>query len=172
MDVFYFNPNIAPQEEYARRLSEQKRLLEQMPLPEAVGCIEGEYDPEAFTAIARGKESQSEGGERCFACYALRLAETARLAKAGGYDFFTTTLSISPHKNAAALDALGKKIAARAGVAYLPLDLKKRGGYQRSIELSAQYGLYRQDYCGCIYSQEQARQRRLGKAQERETELG
>lgn len=113
---------------------------------------EGDYAPARFFEIAKGLEQCPEGGERCFACYELRLRETARLAQAGGYDYFTTTLSISPLKNAAKLNEIGEKMAAEYGVAWLPSDFKKRDGYKRSIELSKEYDLYRQDYCGCVYS--------------------
>lgn len=120
-----------------------------------IEVIEGDYVPECFYEIARGLEKCPEGGERCFACYELRLRETAKRAQAGGYDYFTTTLTISPLKNAAKLNEIGEKLAAEYGTAWLPSDFKKRGGYKRSIELSREYGLYRQDYCGCVYSRRQ-----------------
>ncbi|MCM1267926.1 MAG: epoxyqueuosine reductase QueH [Bacteroidales bacterium] len=129
------------------------------------GCqirvVEGDYEPARFFEMAKGLEACPEGGERCFACYALRLRETAERAKAGQYDYFTTTLSISPLKNAAKLNEIGEKLAAAYGVAWLPSDFKKRDGYKRSIELSKEYDLYRQDYCGCVYSRmERERQKR------------
>ena len=114
--------------------------------------LEGDYEPDRFFQIAKGLEACPEGGERCFACYELRLLETAKRARAGNYDYFTTTLSISPLKNAAKLNEIGEKLAASCGVAWLPSDFKKRDGYKRSIELSKEYELYRQDYCGCVYS--------------------
>lgn len=117
-----------------------------------IAVVEGDYAPARFFEIAKGLEQCPEGGERCFACYELRLRETARLAQAGGYDYFTTTLSISPLKNAIKLNEIGEKMAAEYGVAWLPSDFKKRDGYKRSIELSKEYDLYRQDYCGCVYS--------------------
>lgn len=117
-----------------------------------IRVIEGDYEPARFFEMAKGLEECSEGGERCFACYALRLRETAERAKAGQYDYFTTTLSISPLKNAVKLNEIGEQLAAAYGVAWLPSDFKKRDGYKRSIELSKEYDLYRQDYCGCVYS--------------------
>lgn len=159
--VFYYNPNISMPEEYRHRVEEQKRLIGELngQLETAahaganrISFVEGSYEPERFYEIARGLESCPEGGERCFACYELRLREAAQLAKAGGYDYFTTTLTISPLKNAQKLNEIGRRLAEEYGVAYLPSDFKKKGGYQRSIELSKEYGLYRQDYCGCAYS--------------------
>ena len=154
--VFYYNPNITFPEEYRHRVEEQKRLIGEMNArPDSCGRIsfvEGAYEPARFLEAARGLEDCPEGGERCFACYALRLSEAARTAAEGGYDYFTTTLSISPLKNAGKLNAIGEAAGERYGVRYLPSDFKKKGGYQRSIELSREYGLYRQDYCGCVYS--------------------
>ncbi len=120
-----------------------------------IEVIEGDYEPERFFEVVRGLEQCPEGGERCFACYALRLKETAKRAKEGAYDYFTTTLSISPLKNAAKLNEIGEKLAQEYGVVWLPSDFKKRDGYKRSIELSREYDLYRQDYCGCVYSRRQ-----------------
>ncbi|MDD4796332.1 MAG: epoxyqueuosine reductase QueH [Eubacteriales bacterium] len=158
--LLYDNPNIAPRQEHDRRLAEQRTLLDALTLPYPVALLEGAYEPEAFDRLARGREEEPEGGARCAACYALRLQRTAKAAAEGGFDYFTTTLSISPHKDAAVLDNIGRRLADEYGVAYLPADFKKRGGYRRSVELSAQYGLYRQDYCGCEFSRRQARQRR------------
>lgn len=157
--VLYYNPNIAPREEFFRRAEEQKRLIEEMPHYNPVSLIVGKYAPELFTAIAKGREEEPEGGERCFACYRLRLEEAAKAALDGGYDYFTTTLSISPLKNAAMLNSIGKELADRYGIAYLYSDFKKREGYKRSCQLSAEYGLYRQDYCGCVYSKRDAARR-------------
>lgn len=157
--VLYYNPNIAPKEEFFRRAEEQKRLIEEMPHHHSVSLMVGEYSPEHFSSIAKGHEDDPEGGERCFACYRLRLEEAARAAQDGGFDYFTTTLSISPLKNAAALNAIGKELADKYGVAYLYSDFKKREGYKRSCQLSADYGLYRQDYCGCVYSKRDAARR-------------
>ena len=157
--VFYYNPNIYPSDEYGRRVAEQKRLIQEMHCPNPVRLIEGMYETERFYALAKGLEQEPEGGERCFHCYRLRLEQAAALAKAEGFDYFTTTLSISPHKNAAKLNEIGKELAAQYGVRHLPADFKKREGYKRSIDLSQQYGLYRQDYCGCVFSQQAAAER-------------
>lgn len=127
-------------------------------IPYEIEVTEGEYEPERFYEIARGLEQCPEGGERCFACYALRLRETAKRAQAGGYDYFTTTLTISPLKNAAKLNEIGERLAQEYGVAWLPSDFKKKNGYKRSVELSREYELYRQDYCGCVYSRMQREQ--------------
>ncbi len=153
--VFYYNPNITEDAEYRKRVEEQKRLIaayNQKAQGYAIEVLEGDYEPDLFFQIAKGLEACPEGGERCFACYELRLLETAKRARAGNYDYFTTTLSISPLKNAAKLNEIGEKLAASCGVAWLPSDFKKRDGYKRSIELSKEYELYRQDYCGCVYS--------------------
>ena len=158
--ILYYNPNIAPKEEFFRRAAEQKRLIEEMPLHHPVSLIVGEYAPERFQSIAKGHEDDPEGGERCFACYRLRLEEAARVASVDDFDYFTTTLSISPLKNATALNTIGKEIADHYGVAYLYSDFKKREGYKRSCKLSAEYKLYRQDYCGCVYSKREAMRRR------------
>lgn len=157
--VFYYNPNISFPEEYRHRVEEQKRLIETLNACAAEGenriCfVEGAYEPERFFEMARGLEDCPEGGERCFGCYEMRLLEAAGLAREGGFDFFTTTLSISPLKNAQKLNEIGQRLAAEYGVAYLPSDFKKKGGYQRSVELSREYGLYRQDYCGCVFSRD------------------
>lgn len=158
--VYYYNPNITEAEEYWKRAEEEKRLIgaynEMLRRGQASGypidVIEGEYEPERFYELAKGLEQCPEGGERCFRCYELRLRESARTAKEGGFDFFTTTLTISPLKNAEKLNETGERLAEEYGVSYLPSDFKKKDGYKRSIELSREYGLYRQDYCGCIYS--------------------
>ena len=158
--VFYYNPNITPAEEYSKRVAELRRLLTEAPYPHPPRLLEGRYDSAEVFEIARGLESLPEGGERCFRCYRLRLEEAARAAAEDGYEYFTTTLSVSPYKNAAKLNAIGGELAQQYGVRYLYSDFKKKNGYRRSIELSAQYGLYRQDYCGCIYSAEAARRKR------------
>jgi len=150
--VLYFNPNIFPEEEYQKRVQEQKRLITELPTKNPVEFTEGRYLPEAFFAVAKGLEDAPEGGERCRKCFRLRLEEAAKIAAAGGYDYYTTTLSISPLKNAQALNEIGQELAGIYEVPYLPSDFKKRGGYQRSIELSREYDLYRQDFCGCVYS--------------------
>ena len=120
-----------------------------------IDVVEGDYEPQRFYEIAKGLEQCPEGGERCFACYELRLRETAKRAQEGKYDYFATTLTISPLKNAVKLNEIGERFAAEYGVSWLPSDFKKKGGYQRSIELSKEYDLYRQDYCGCVYSKEE-----------------
>lgn len=154
--VLYYNPNISPVEEFTRRADEQRRLIEEMPHQHPISLTVGNYEPELFTKLAKGHENDPEGGERCFACYHLRLEEAARAAKNGSFDYFTTTLSISPLKNAAKLNEIGKQLADEYGIPYLFSDFKKREGYKRSCQLSAEYGLYRQDYCGCIYSKRDA----------------
>ena len=154
--IFYYNPNISPASEFNHRVNELKRLISEMPLKREVRFIEGEYDPESFTEISRGLEDLPEGGERCFKCYELRMSRAAEEAKRLGADFFTTTLSISPHKNAQKLNEIGEQLAAKLpGIYYLNSDFKKKDGYKRSIELSRIYGLYRQDYCGCIFSRQE-----------------
>lgn len=165
--VFYYNPNITQQEEYRKRAQEQKRLIEkfnrQTEAGEVTGAypikaLEGEYQREVFFERVKGLEQCQEGGERCFACYELRLRETAKQAKALSADYFTTTLSISPLKNAPKLNEIGEALSAEYGIAFLPSDFKKKNGYQRSIELSREYGLYRQDYCGCVFSRREREQ--------------
>lgn len=153
--LFYYNPNISPAEEYQKRVAEVQRLIAELPVKNAVQFQEGKYDPEAFFALAKGHEQEAEGGERCFACYALRMNEAAQLAKAGDFDYFTTTLSISPYKNAQKLNEIGAAMQKEYGVKYLYSDFKKKNGYRRSVELSNEYSLYRQDYCGCMFSRAQ-----------------
>ena len=150
--VFFYNPNITEQGEYEKRSHEIKRLIRELPHKNEIKLMYGKYEPDKFFEIAQGFEDMPEGGERCFKCYRLRLTETANAARDGKFDFFTTTLSISPHKNAQALNTIGKELANEYGISYLFSDFKKKNGYKRSCELSAVYGLYRQNYCGCIYS--------------------
>lgn len=154
--LLYYNPNISPKAEYNKRIDEVKRLLSEMPLKAPVKLLEGRYDETEFFDMVKGLEKAPEGGERCFKCYRLRLEEAAMAAKEGGFDFYTTTLSISPHKNAEKLNEIGQELEQRYGIQYLCADFKKREGYKRSIELSRIYGLYRQNYCGCIFSKENA----------------
>ncbi|MCM1263012.1 MAG: epoxyqueuosine reductase QueH [Butyrivibrio sp.] len=197
--VFYYNPNISLDEEYKKRVAEQKRLiaayneisenmsehmLEDIPktvrtrvmnmdaaaecrgIPETaypIDIIEGDYEPEEFFAAVKGLEHCPEGGERCFKCFEMRLRKTSQIAAKGGYDYFATTLTISPLKNAPKINEIGERIAEECGINWLPSDFKKKGGYQRSIELSKEYDLYRQDYCGCIYSNAERERRRLDK---------
>lgn len=150
--VFYYNPNIYPSEEYHERAAEQKRFIESFPAKHPISYIEGVYDTKRFYEMARGMEHIPEGGARCFACYELRMREAAILAKEGGYDYFTTTLSISPLKNAEKINEIGEALEEELGVKHLTSDFKKKNGYKRSTELSREYELYRQNYCGCIFS--------------------
>ena len=151
--LLYYNPNIYPEEEYFKRVAEQKRLISEMKFKNPVSFIEGSFDPQEFYSAVRGLEKEKEGGERCFKCYELRLRKAAEYAKKGGFDYFTTTLSISPLKNAAKINEIGEKIAEQYGVKHLPSDFKKKEGYKKSTLLSKEYGLYRQNYCGCVFSQ-------------------
>ena len=150
--VFYYNPNIFPESEYTKRILEQQTLIGQMRVKYPVSFIAGSYDKDRFYEMAKGLEHVKEGGERCLKCYELRLRESAWIAKSGWFDYFTTTLSISPMKNAARLNEIGLRLQEEYGVNYLISDFKKKNGYKRSIELSKEYGLYRQDYCGCEFS--------------------
>ncbi|MCR5320851.1 MAG: epoxyqueuosine reductase QueH [Lachnospiraceae bacterium] len=179
--VFYYNPNITEDAEYRHRVEEEKRLIaaynQQVddlaagksvtgkPLVTAnskkIRIIEGDYEPERFVEIARGYEDCPEGGERCFRCFALRLRKTAELAKELKFDYFTTTLTISPLKNAEKLNEIGEQMAKEYGITWLPSDFKKKEGYKQSIELSHEYDLYRQDYCGCGYSKAERERQRL-----------
>ena len=150
--VFFANSNIDDADEYVKRREEERRLLTEMPMALSVAMTEGPYDPEEYHRLVKGHEDDSEGGERCGICFAMRLEQAARAAADMGADYFTTTLSISPLKNAARLCEIGEAAGRRHGVPYLPSDFKKKDGYKRSIELSREYGLYRQNYCGCSYS--------------------
>lgn len=150
--VFYYNPNIYPDEEYVKRVKEQQEFIRRFPTKYPVKFIEGDFEKAAFYEMAKGLEQVMEGGERCFGCYRLRLEKTAQLAVERGFDYFTTTLSISPLKNAAKLNEIGMKLSEEYGVAYLLSDFKKRNGYKRSVEISKEYEMYRQDYCGCVFS--------------------
>lgn len=152
--VFYYNPNIFPPEEYSLRVEEQQRLAQQLPHANPIHFMEGEYNPDCFFEAVRGLENEKEGGARCKICFEMRLRRAALAATQLHSDYFTTTLSISPLKDAQLLNQLGAKIGAEMGVAYLHSDFKKRNGYQRSTELSKQYGLYRQSYCGCVFSRQ------------------
>ena len=155
--IFYYNPNIYPESEYTKRILEQQKLIRDMKFRYPVSFLAGKYDKEKFYEMAAGMEDLKEGGTRCMKCYELRLTETARQAVAGEFDYFTTTLSISPMKNAQKLNEIGVRVGEEYGVKYLVSDFKKKNGYKRSIELSKEYGLYRQDYCGCEFSMRQAR---------------
>ena len=153
--ILYYNPNIFPKEEYYKRYNELQRLLKEMPLENPVKLLEPQYDSEEFFKAVKGLEHIREGGERCFACYRLRLEKTARIAAEKGFDYFTTTLSISPYKNAQKLNEISDELGGIYKVNSLPSDFKKRNGYKRSIELSKIYNLYRQNYCGCVFSRQE-----------------
>lgn len=153
--VFYYNPNISASAEYRKRVEEQKRLIETFNREKKgypISVIEGDYEPDLFFERVKGLEDCPEGGERCMVCFDLRLRRTAEEALKGGYDYFATTLTISPLKNAAKINEIGCGLAEEYGVKWLPSDFKKKNGYKRSIELSAEYDLYRQDFCGCAFS--------------------
>lgn len=156
ISVLYYNPNISPREEYEKRKAEQMRLIELMPVKNDVNFADCDYDCNEFFKIAKGYEDCREGGERCFRCYEQRLRRTAQEAQKGGYDYFCTTLSISPLKNAQKINEIGERLSEEYGVLWLPSDFKKREGYKRSIELSKEYNLYRQNFCGCVYSRREA----------------
>lgn len=150
--VLFYNPNISPESEYFLRAEELERLIKEMPGLENVRLIVEKYDHKEFLEKIKGHEKDPERGERCTICYEMRLRKAAEYAKAGGYEYFTTTLSISPYKDAGRLVSLGEKIADELGIKYLVSDFKKKEGYKKSIEFSEEYSLYRQDYCGCIFS--------------------
>ena len=155
--VFFYNPNITEAEEYALRLDAQKTVIEKFNgggrfIIDRIGLVEGAYRPDMFLCGVRGLEDEPEGGERCTVCFRLRLEETARRAKCGEYDFFATTLTVSPHKNYPLISQIGREIAESYGIGFLDMDFKKKAGFQRSIELSNEFGLYRQNYCGCRFS--------------------
>ncbi len=154
--LFFYNPNMSSADEYDKRAKELVRLVDEMGLGKSVKTVVAPYTPQEFCAITKGKETLAEGGERCFACYRLRLEKTAKKAKDESFDYFCTTLSISPHKRADKLNEIGGELSEIFGVKYLYSDFKKNNGYIRSIELSKQYDLYRQNFCGCIHSKKQS----------------
>lgn len=173
--VFFYNPNISEDEEYRKRVEEEKRLIaayngqvksgqfdgmHSTNAAREIKIIEGDYEPEEFYKVAKGLEKCPEGGERCEKCFRLRLQKTAELAGREQFDYFTTTLTISPLKNAALLNEIGSEMAAKYGVSFLPSDFKKKNGYARSIELSAKFDLYRQNFCGCAFSKAESEERR------------
>ncbi len=151
--VFFYNPNIHPEDEYYRRLNEQEKIIEQLPVKNKVYYIESPYEPSVFFQEVKGLEKEKEGGKRCIKCYYLRLEKTAQKASELKISYFTTTLTISPYKKAQLINKIGNKIATIYRLNYLYSDFKKKKGFQRSIQLSEKYHLYRQDYCGCIFSQ-------------------
>ena len=150
--IFYYNPNISEETEYSKRVKEQQRLIKELPTKYPVHFIEGDYNPSSFDEAILGLETMGERSLRCYECYKLRMTETAKKAKEQGFDYFTTTLSISPHKNAVWLNEIGEVLQEELGISYLYADFKKKNGYKRSIELSNEYDLYRQNFCGCKYS--------------------
>lgn len=154
--VYYYNPNIYPSEEFEFRMEEQKRFISEFmnnnPDVNPIHFIEGKYESDRFYEVSKGLENEPERGLRCTECFKLRLGESAKVAADKGFDYFTTTLSISPHKDANLLNTLGENIAKQYGIKYLYSDFKKKGGFLRSTELSEEYGMYRQDYCGCVFS--------------------
>lgn len=150
--VLYYNPNIQPRSEYDLRLEHQRKIIAALPTPAAVSILECDYDGEAYDQAVIGLENEPEGGRRCTVCFRLRLEETAKRAAELGFDYFCTTLTVSPHKDAERLNQIGAALGRKYGVPFLPSDFKKREGYKRSIQLSKEYGLYRQEYCGCLFS--------------------
>lgn len=148
--IFFYNPNISPENEYRHRVEEQKRLISEMGID--AKFIEGNYEPKKFYEMAKGLENEPERGARCLKCYRMRLEESVKIAKERNFDYFTTTLSISPQKDSAVLNDIGRQLSNEYQIPYLFSDFKKKGGYKRSIELSAQFHLYRQNFCGCVYS--------------------
>ncbi len=160
VDIYYYNPNIEPHEEFLKRAGEEERFVRAFRPDGGVRVIVADYDHEAFEAIARGREDLPERGERCRLCYELRMRRTAEEALRLGYDCFTTSLSISPHKNSAWINEIGAALERELGIVFVYSNFKKHDGYHRSILLSREYGLYRQDWCGCVYSrQERDRQK-------------
>lgn len=150
--VYFYNPNITEKEEYVKRYNELLRFIDEAPFAANVVSVDGGYDGDSFLAMSKGMEQLPERGDRCYKCYSLRLEDTARYASEHGFDMFTTTLSISPHKNATWINEIGALCQEKYDIEYMYSDFKKKNGYSRSIELSKEYDLYRQDYCGCIYS--------------------
>lgn len=166
INLFYYNPNIYPESEYAYRLNELHRLADEMTFENNISFTEAEYDPDVFFRLSKGYENEPERGKRCRLCLYNRLEASAKKAAEIGADYFTTTLSISPMKDAQYLNSCGRKLSHEYGVPYLYSDFKKKGGYQRSIVLSREYGLYRQNYCGCIYSRRDMKNDDVQTAQE------
>ena len=156
--VFYYNPNIEPLEEYLKRKEEQKRFLSEVTTPYPINFLDCDYEHEEFIQLSKGLENEKEGGPRCLKCYRLRLLKTALKARELHFDYFGTSLTVSPYKNAQVLNQIGEELQKKFNVKYLYSDFKKRNGYKRSIELSKDYHLYRQDYCGCSFSKAQREQ--------------
>ena len=152
ISILYYNPNITEKEEYEKRIVEIKKLISMIHPKYKVSLIEGDYNPEKFFEMAKGLEKEPERGKRCYKCYEMRLEETAKIAEKLGFNHFATTLTLSPHKNSNWINEIGEELTKKYNTNYLYSDFKKKNGYKRSIELSKEYNLYRQDYCGCIYS--------------------
>lgn len=150
--ILYYNPNITDEVEYKKRLNEIHEFIKKFKTKYEITILDGRYNPNEFFDIAKGLENEKERGRRCYKCYSLRLEETAKIAKEKGFDYFTTTLSLSPYKNSNWINEIGKNLNDKYNINFLYSDFKKKNGYKRSIELSREYNLYRQDYCGCIYS--------------------
>ena len=161
--VYYYNPNIYPEEEYLKRKQVQLDLINKLPTKNKVNFLDCDYIQDEYNETVKGYESCREGEERCYKCYELRIRKTGEVALENNYDFFTTTLSVSPHKNSKWINEIGRKVENEIGMRYLPADFKKKDGYKRSIELSCEYGLYRQNYCGCVYSLAERNKRELEK---------
>ena len=159
--VLYYNPNISPASEYEKRINELKRLVAQMPMKNKVTVIDGRYVPSEFHDAVKGLEKEPEGGARCMVCYELRLKEAALYAKQLGFDYFTTTLTISPLKSSKKINEIGQRLQEEYGVKFLPSDFKKKEGFKRSIQLSHEYNLYRQNYCGCEFSKSEVSLRKV-----------
>ena len=153
--IYYYNPNIHPEEEYRRRINELKKFLKEFKTENKVNLIEKDYNPKEYFDKVKGLENLGERSKRCYMCYKLRMEEIAKYAKENNYDYFTTTLSISPYKNSTWINEIGEELQSKYNINYLYADLKKKNGYKRSLELSKEYNLYRQDYCGCIYSKQE-----------------
>lgn len=158
--VLYYNPNIYPKEEFLYREQEQEDLIGKLETKHPITFIKASYNPKEYFEYVKGYEKEKEGGKRCELCFELRLREAARVAKEGGCDYFTTTLSISPHKDSQLLNEVGKRVGEEFGVKYLFSDFKKKNGFKRSVELTQEYDMYRQDYCGCVFSYNESMERR------------
>ena len=163
ISILFYNPNITEEAEYIKRLNELKRFVREFKVKYPIDVIDGKYDSKLFFEISKGLEDEPERGKRCYKCYELRLKETARIAESLGFNYFTTTLSLSPHKNADWVNEIGERLDKDYNTSFLYCDFKKREGYKRSIELSKEYNLYRQDYCGCIYSKRDSLKRKESK---------
>ena len=150
--ILYYNPNITDKDEYDKRLAEVKRFIKEIPNKYGIDIIDAKYDPDSFFEISRGLEKEKERGKRCYKCYKLRLEETAKVAEENNIKYFATTLTLSPYKKADWINEIGEELNNKYNTTYLYSDFKKKNGYKRSIELSKEYNLYRQDYCGCVYS--------------------